>query len=71
MTKDEKLLLRQKLPMKWSKIVAERTNVSVSYVRRIMEGRAEHVAIEKAVLELAIEYQSQLNEVEQLKNTVL
>lgn len=71
MTKDEKLLLRQKLPMKWAQTISEQTNVSESYVRRIMEGRATHVAIEKAVLELAIEYQSRLNEVEQLKNIVL
>lgn len=71
MTKEEKKELKKKLPPKWSIILAERTSFSISYVLRVMSGRASLVKIEEAALQLAQEYKERLQTVEELKSKIL
>lgn len=71
MTKEEKLKLKKLLPIGWSLAIAEKTGLSQSYTRNVMSGLATHVQIEKEALELAKEYQSKIEEVEQLKRSFL
>lgn len=71
MTKEEKSKLKALLPIRWSATIAEKTDLSEAYVRRVMSGLASHVRIEKEALMLAKSYQSEISEVEKLKASIL
>lgn len=71
MTKEEKIRLKELLPIRWSVTIAEKTGMSEAYVRRVLAGVASHILIEKEALILAQSYQSEISEVEQLKKSIL
>ncbi len=71
MTKDEKIELKKKFPLRWVAELAISTGFSKVYIRKVMSGEASNVMIEKKALELALKYQEDINEVEHLKNTIL
>lgn len=71
MTIEEKKEIKKKMPLKWVSVLSTETSFSKDYVRKVMSGRASHLLIEKKAIELALLYQKEIKEVEQLKASIL
>lgn len=68
MTKEEKSLIKGKLPSKWVIKIKEKTKFSDATIRKTMNGSISNIAVERAALELAEEYSKELDALKEKKD---
>lgn len=54
--------LKSKLPAKWGNKIHERTNLSKSYIYKVMDGEKENLEVVRAAIILASEHARELKE---------